>query len=50
LILGVVQLRVILGPEDERAPSTCIFMIFSKFTAGKIAKFLPRPTAAVIHF
>jgi hypothetical protein len=27
LILGVVQLRVILGPEDERAPSTVFFAI-----------------------
>jgi hypothetical protein len=24
LSLGVVQLRIILGPEDERAPSTGI--------------------------
>jgi hypothetical protein len=24
LSLGVVQLRIILGPEDERAPSTDI--------------------------
>jgi hypothetical protein len=39
LSLGVVQLRIILGPEDERAPSTPILYSRTKLTNCKLVNF-----------